>query len=439
MISTVGQAGDAAPKFDADYWVVNLRNPVRFSQAVAKAAETHTTFVEVSPHPLLSHAINGTLESAKPRGGALVSGTLTRDNPETLTFHTQLATVRPPSVAAAQNAGGTKKLIDLPPTPWQHVRYWAAPTATNRQPASAHPLLGTHVELPSGRDHVFTADVGTALVPYMLDHKVHGQPVMPGTGFGEIALAAASEALGLPATSVSVGVEVEQMLPLGESTQLTTQLTRGEKDGDEIRVEIHSRSATGAWIRHAVAKVEVGQSEAPTVPAASSEPGTVLSPADLYSALRATGLHHGQAFAALTRIVRRPNGTSETEIVLPDEATGHRGYRIHPVLLDAALQGLAAALSSDSLADAEEATYLPVSFEKIRVFGEVGRRARCRAELVNPDGDGCRHQGPRPDHRRDGYAHRRDQRHLPAACATPQCAIAVGAEDLRHRMGRDAG
>ena len=223
----------------------------------------------------------------------------------------------------------------------------------------------------------------------MADHKVHGQPVMPGTGFGEIALAAASEALGLPAQSVTVGVEVEQMLPLGETTQLTTQLSRGEKDGDEIRVEIYSRSASGAWIRHAVGKVEVGQAEAPAAPATSSEPGTVVSPADLYSALRNTGLHHAQAFAALTRIVRRSNGTSETEIVLPDEATGHRAYRIHPVLLDAALQGLAAALSSEALADSSEATYLPVSFEKIRVFGEVGRRARCRAELVNPDGDGA--------------------------------------------------
>ena len=118
-----------------------------------------------------------------------------------------------------------RESIDLPPTPWQHVRYWAAPFSANRQPASAHPLLGTHVELPSGREHVFTADVGTDLLPYMLDHKVHGQPVMPGTGFGEIALAAASEALGLPAQSVTVGVEVEQMLPLGDSTQLTTQLS----------------------------------------------------------------------------------------------------------------------------------------------------------------------------------------------------------------------
>ena len=147
--------------FDADYWVVNLRNPVRFSQAVAAAAEHHATFVEVSPHPLLSHAIAGNLESARPRGGAQVAATLNRDNPETLTFHTHLATVRPPS--AAQTADGTKRLADLPPTPWLHSRYWAAPSSASRQSASTHPLLGMHVEMPSGRDHVWQADVGTEL------------------------------------------------------------------------------------------------------------------------------------------------------------------------------------------------------------------------------------------------------------------------------------
>ena len=87
-----------------------------------------------------------------------------------------------------------------------------------------------HVEMPSGRDHVWQADVGTELVPWLADHKVHGQPVMPATGFAEIALAAASEALGLPVQSVVVNrLEVEQMLPLGGQTQMTTQLTRGAK------------------------------------------------------------------------------------------------------------------------------------------------------------------------------------------------------------------
>src|SRR6202012_1512169 len=40
LISTVGQAdGAEVPSFSADYWVVNQSNPVRFSQAVAKAFE----------------------------------------------------------------------------------------------------------------------------------------------------------------------------------------------------------------------------------------------------------------------------------------------------------------------------------------------------------------------------------------------------------------
>ena len=183
LISTVGQTNGAAPAFDADYWVANLRNPVRFSQAVAAAAENHATFIEVSPHPLLTHAIGGNLESARPRGDIQVAATLNRDNPETLTFHTYLATVRPPSAAMAQTAGSARRLADIPPTPWLHSKYWAAPSSANRQSASAHPLLGMHVEMPSGRDHVWQADVGTELIPWLADHKVHGQACHARDGF----------------------------------------------------------------------------------------------------------------------------------------------------------------------------------------------------------------------------------------------------------------
>ena len=134
----------------------------------------------------------------------------------------------------------------------------------------------------------------------------------------------------------------------------------------------------------------MAQQDAPAErPGSPGEAGTVVSPADFYTALRRTGAHHGQAFAALTRIVRMPSGSSESEIVLPDEAAPHRGYRLHPVMLDAALQGLAAAMPAESLEDSTEATYLPVSLETIRVFGDVGRRARCRAELVSLDDDGA--------------------------------------------------
>ena len=124
-------------------------------------------------------------------------------------------------------------------------------------------------------------------------------------------------------------------------------------------------------------------------PAGFARGRNCLSIADFYAALRRTGAHHGQAFAALTRIVRTSGGSAETEIALPDDATPHRGFRIHPVMLDAALQTLAAAMPTESLTDSTEVTYLPVSLETIRLLGDVGRHARCRADLMSLDDDGA--------------------------------------------------
>ncbi len=376
--------------FGAEYWVANLRNPVRFSRAVQEAAADHgSTFIEISPHPLLTRAIGETATKAR------VSGTVNRDHPETLTFHTNLALVRPP--VNTEPPGQRDLLIDLPPRAWLHTRYWMQTASTGREFTGAHPLLGMHVELPSGAAHVWQSDVGTEHNPWLNDHKVHGQPVMPGAGFAEIALAAGCAAFGLPARDIEVvRLEVEQMLPLDAQTRLTTQLVRedekgakDEKDRAAARVEVHSRGPGGHWTRHAVARVSRATGQTPSAPTAGSAAGTTLATKDFYTALRRTGAYHGHAFAALTRIVRTDGGWTETEIALPEEATPYRGAVLHPVMLDAALQSLAAAMPAEILSDSADVTYLPVAMESIRVFGDVGRRARCRAELVSvADGGG---------------------------------------------------
>ena len=60
IITTVDSAGPT-PAFDAEHWAANLRNPVRFSQAIATAGQQHATFIEISPHPLLAYAIKDIL------------------------------------------------------------------------------------------------------------------------------------------------------------------------------------------------------------------------------------------------------------------------------------------------------------------------------------------------------------------------------------------
>ena len=388
MITTTHEdtTGNPAP-LDADYWAANLRNPVRFHQAIANAGAKHHTFIEISPHPLLTHAITDILNHAT------TIPTLQRDTDDTITFHAQLAThlARAGKTPAASTANG--RLADIPVTPWQHTQFWVADRSGMPDSVATHPLLGTHIELPSSQDHVWRADVGTEVSPWLADHKVFGQAIMPAAAFAEIALAAASEAFGLPVEALSINqLEVEQMLTLDDHTQLTTQLTRGADD--KTRIEIYSHSPSRGWSRHAIAKPEAK----PEARTSDVSPGrhtptagqvrTAVNPADLYTALRHAGQYHGPAFAALTAIHRLPDGSVETEIALPDEAPRYPGYRIHPVMLDAALQGLAAAMPEDELAGSAEASYLPVSFETVRVYGNPGRRAHCRVQLTSLDEGG---------------------------------------------------
>lgn len=370
---------------DADYWSANLRNPVRFRQAIAHAGSSaggsNHTFVEMSPHPVLTHAIADTLEGT---GSHTVLAAMNREHDQTLFLHAQLAAV---GAAAADHTAG--QLVDLPPTPWHHDRFWVADRSALSELAAGHPLLGAHIEMPSSGGHVWQSDVGTDVCPWLADHKVFGQSIMPAAGFAEIALAAAGAGLQAGPGRVAITqFEVEQMLPLDRHTMLTTQLIRHADS--RIRVEIYSRAAAGEFTRHASAMVE----QAPAAAARTyDEPtgsagATTVSPGDFYALLRQTGQHHGPAFAALTRIARLPDGSSETEITVPDEVPRHPGYLLHPVVLDAALQSMAAAISDGEVAGSAESSYLPVSFEKIRVYRDLGlqvRRLRCRAYLTNLD------------------------------------------------------
>jgi phthiocerol/phenolphthiocerol synthesis type-I polyketide synthase D len=381
ITTTYGRTGPEAT-FDADYWAANLRNPVRFAQAVDSAATHHGTFIEMAPHPMLTHAITDTLEAAAPGRRAYVTSAMNRDDDQVLFFHSQLAAVSP-----SGGAGG--RIVDVPKAPWQHTPFWVADRSGLGELNSSHPLLGAHMELPSGRDHVWLADVGTDVCPWLADHKVHGQPILPAAAFAEIALAAGSEALDLPAPAVAVTrLEVEQMLPLDRHTRITTQLS-GNADGS-ARVEIHSRSGSG-WSRHAVAKVQSSQLNGPaaTQIRRTDGAGIEVSPTDFYATLRQTGQHHGPAFAALTRVVRHTAGGADTEITIPTEASRHQAFRVHPVMLDAALQSMAAAMPDSTVAQAAEISYLPVSFETLQVFSEVGRHARCHAEVVDLDRAGA--------------------------------------------------
>ena len=124
FFSTVSE-GTAAPLLDAEYWVANVRQPARLSQAVTAAAQDHATFVEISAHPILTHAISDTLDSVTHHHSV---GTLWRDGDDTVSFHTNLNTIHishPP-----QTPHPVEPHPVLPTTPWHHDHHWVSARAS---------------------------------------------------------------------------------------------------------------------------------------------------------------------------------------------------------------------------------------------------------------------------------------------------------------------
>jgi phthiocerol/phenolphthiocerol synthesis type-I polyketide synthase B len=134
VICTALENAHAATLFDADYWVANVRNPVRFRQAVATAGADYTTFVEISPHPVLARAVTETLGERHHHS----LGTLRRDCHDTVEFHTNLNathTIQPPHTEHPPEPHPP-----LPCTPWRSTHYWIDTTkVVTPLPVTAHP------------------------------------------------------------------------------------------------------------------------------------------------------------------------------------------------------------------------------------------------------------------------------------------------------------
>ena len=125
IYSTVtGRLIDGAT-LDAAYWTRNVRQPVLFGPTMEQAMEAgFTTVLEVSPHPILVTAVEGTAQHVgRP---AVVLSSLRRDHDEMTELLTSLGRLHcqgsPVNWSALQTSGA--RAVSLPNYPWQHRRFW---------------------------------------------------------------------------------------------------------------------------------------------------------------------------------------------------------------------------------------------------------------------------------------------------------------------------
>ncbi|KUI38200.1 polyketide synthase [Mycobacterium sp. IS-1496] len=379
FISTVS-GPDTTPMLDADYWAANIRQPVRLSHAIRAAAANHTTFVEISAHPMLTHAITETLTDDHHHS----IGTLWRNADDTVTFHTNLNATH--TVSAPQSTHLPEPHPELPHTPWHHTRHWITPT-TGRDRAGVHPLLGIGVTDPVTGRRVWENRLSSEMM-WLGDHVIDEVCVLPGAVYAEMTLAAATEALGTADGECwTIGeLSLEQVMPVTEGTVVATTLTG---DSSNARVEIRSKTSESTWTTHAVAVARRVASPAAKCLLPIAEPSaTDLDPEELYQRLRAAGQQHGPAFRGITGLSVSQSGEARARVHLPSAARRGSGMLLlHPVMMDIAVQVLGATRTATDLADSgeERAVVLPVRFEDIRSLGDVTEGAYAVGSLTPTD------------------------------------------------------
>ncbi|AXG79018.1 non-ribosomal peptide synthetase/type I polyketide synthase [Streptomyces paludis] len=376
-------------ELDAGYWWNNVRDSVRFGDAVNRLADDgYRLFLEIGPHPALGRSIT---ECLTDRGieGVESQGlpSIRRQEDEQARFLLSLAALHNAGVEIAWEVlhpHGTP--VTLPRYPWRRDRHWTEPKSVEqiRLGRRDHPLLGRR--LATG-EPIWEARLDVEALPYLRDHRIQGSALFPAAGYVEMAAQAVRAMTG--GEAVFADIELRKALFLSLGSHDDDDDTAEAAGGGTATVQLSFSSGDAAFT---VATVNADDTREPAVHArgvvrsGQHAHGTLrldadqvrartprrLDRADCYAALAALGYHYGPAFQGIEEVWIGPDEAlariRPTEPIGGDAAHHH----MHPVLLDACFQTL---LTPQLLGEEGSAggIRLPLSIDEVRMAA-VGDR-----------------------------------------------------------------
>ncbi|MGK7228830.1 type I polyketide synthase [Streptomyces hygroscopicus] len=384
---------------DARYWVRNLRERVRFADAVqALLADGHRVFIEASTHPVLTMGMRECFEEAGVPATTVPTLRRGHGGLAQLTKSVAQAFLAGAEVdwSAAFPADPPPRTVDLPTYAFQRERYWLdTPGGRGGDPAALglaaadHPLLGAAVRLADGSGHVLTGRISPQTHGWLADHVVAGVALVPGAALMEWALRAADEADGgaveelalrLPLVMPATGGRCVQVVvgPPADDGRRDIAVYSGPGDGPRT-----GGDADADWTCHAVGVLGPAVPEGRAEELTGTWPPPGARPVDtegFYPRAAASGYAYGPAFQGL-RAVWRDGPDLLAEVHLPEAAGGPGGFGVHPALLDAVLHP--AVLTEPAGAGpgpepAEQRMWLPFTVNGLSLWASEATAVRVR-------------------------------------------------------------
>jgi polyketide synthase 5 len=376
------------PVCNAGYWVDNVRHTVRFAAAAQAAVEDgHRVFAELAPQPQLIDAVEQTASTI----GIQVAGLAGMPALGPRGLLADLYSAGAAVDFAVLYPGG--RLVDAPLPAWTHRRLLIGRDGQD-SPAqfgcmvSAHPLLGAHVRLPEEPErHVWQAQFGTAAQPWLADYQIDEYAALPGAVYCEMALAAAHTVLGEAAELRDV--RFAPMLLLDAETRSSAVASVDAAGSVTFTVQTERQGERKQQASAELHAVDDGQPPALDIAALLAAHPRRVEGADLRQRFEERGVHLGPAFTglAVAHLSDGADGTVLAEVGPPGSIRSQQAaYAMHPALLDACFQSMAAHPALDGAGNG--APLLPIGVRRLRAYGPTRNARYCYARVPIAEASG---------------------------------------------------
>lgn len=380
LYSTVTAAQIDSEAQDVHYWWRNAREPVRWGDALAAMlSDGVDTFVEIGPYPILARSISdGARQANKPAKSFALQKRGEGSLDALLEGIAQLYCSGAEVDWHKHYPDGQR--VALPAYPWDRERLWSetALSRADRLGTQGHPLLSTRIGEPQAS---WDADLAAHLYPYLPDHGVAGEAVLPAAVAIEMALAAHPNR-ERPTPTIDC-LLLHNALAIDDSPLIRLQV---DNDGTGFAIYSRTRAPDAPWNRYAsgsfgsVARRRPAESFDHAAWSDAQADKIDIDVDDFYARVTSLGFDFGAAFRCLRQITIGQDESVGTIQLAPAQSTEANQYFLHPCLLDAALQTLLA-LVLEQPAFASKLC-LPVSIQQIQFFKKAGSTATCRASIT---------------------------------------------------------
>lgn len=361
--TTLGRFADG-PEFDAAYWAANLRRPVLFHPALDALLDAgFATFVEASPHPILLPPIE---ETARTKSvAALTVSSLRRDEPEQREMLSGVACLFEHGFAVDwRGVYRDGEIVDLPGYAWQRGRFWVdgAGPELSASALGTHPLLGSAFGSADG-EWIWTSLPATDALPWLKDHAVRGSNLLPASAYVEIADAVAGE-LHPDRACVIEELTIKEAIVLSARPALQILVSPKSPGRESIKYFMREDGEPNWTLAASGVIVQRDVDTAPDADPAAFERAAqapTRTGAQHADALAELGYDFGPAFRVIDwYAIDGPELRGAAQLAADANVAG---YGMHPALLDAAFQSLAALLID---ARGESDQLLPFRIERAR-------------------------------------------------------------------------